>query len=240
MSGTYNGGDFTLGKDASFADFARIQEAQNAQAARNIAAWMGISQADLVRVASGGQGDSPSHSGGAVSAPAPTSGPGVPAVGSAPTSGPGVASVGRAPTRGAGVLGTGVAGAGTGAGNAGVFNLGGRVLPMQKEGKETVTAPTVFGHQVQVNRGISDAQVWENRYGDSEAISTLIGLGIMAGDISNEVWNTTSWAVDQVVPKEIQDKNPIDLIPPQSQWPFAIDWMGNGSVVTGNGGLVKR
>lgn len=40
------------------------------------------------------------------------------------------------------------------------------------------------------NPSISDAQIWENRYGDSELFQTLIGMGVAGADI----WqNLPSW-----------------------------------------------
>lgn len=217
--GTYHGGNDFAGKDQSFADIFAVHDALQAQAVNNVvAAWGGLPP-ELANL------------------PYSSGGPGVPSVGGAGpvTSGPGVRVTASA--------GSGhVSGAGSGPGNRvvkvggvaspGVLNFGGKVLPLSPESKNTVTEITVFGGNVHANRGFSDANQFEQRYGDSEILSTLYGGAVIAADGLNTAWDAAGWLTDQVMPKEIQEKNLNEFLPDD----LAIDWLGNGQLVTGNVG----
>lgn len=69
-------------------------------------------------------------------------------------------------------------------------------LPVTNSGngnfKESITPPTRtpgmnFGVPIPFAPDVSDAQTWENRYGDSEILSMLYGGGILAADIRHNI-----------------------------------------------------
>lgn len=170
MSGTYQG-TWHGGNDFSNETVEQVQQKLGQTAAANIAAALSASGQLFSLSGSGpGNGTASSSPSGVVA----SGGPGVPSVGGGLSVGPGSRVVVKEPKQWR---------------PAWMFTLGDHVLKEADPARNTFTAVTYAGMDVDPNRGFSDVQLMEQRYGDSELWSTIDGSVARAAD-AWQTWST--------------------------------------------------